>query len=444
MAARAAALAARCHARLDRLLAGSGVNACLLAFSGGLDSTVLLHLLRDYARTHALALQAHHVDHALQDGSAAWAMHCAALAARLDVEYSTTRLDGTPPAAASIEDWAREQRYACLLARSDAHTALLTAHHQDDQAETVLLHALRASGPHGLAGIRAQGRYGDKPVWRPLLNEARADLRAYAELHALSWIEDPSNGERRFARNRMRAEVLPVLEQAFPGAAAALAEVARLQGEVVEVIESVADQLLGAEENLSLRILRDSASALRPYLLKRWLARRGGPQPGRAQLQEMLNGMLHARVDGEPRVTWRGVAVRRYDDRYFLTAADLPMPRAESTPWVAPWTALDTGHGELVARDSVGQGASRRALGTALLTVRYRRGGERLRLHDGGPRRELKALFQQWRIPPWQRARWPLLYVGEQLAVVAGLAVAAEFAARGDDAGVVFNWRSRD
>lgn len=442
--ARAAALAARCHARLDALLAGSGVSGFLIAFSGGLDSSVLLHLLRDYVRDRALRLEAHHVDHSLQADSARWSAQCATVAARLGVAYSSLRLDSAPPAGASIEDWARQQRYASLLARSDAHTALLTAHHQDDQAETVLLHALRASGPHGLAGIRAHGRYGDKPVWRPLLDEARAELRVYAEVHGLDWLEDPSNVEQRFARNRLRSTVLPILEREFPGASAALSEVARLQGEVVEILESVADEVLGDHETLPLACLRASAAALRPYLIKRWLARRGGPPPGRAQLQQMLHEMLDARIDGEPLVSWRGVAVRRYDDSYFLTSAALPMPGEKTTAWPAPWTALALAHGEIKVQAIAGQGASLHLLGAAPLSVRYREGGERLRLHAGGPRRELKTLFQQWRIPPWQRMRWPLLYVGEQLAVVPGRAVAAEFRASADTPGVEFNWQARD
>jgi len=440
---RAATLAARCHARLDALLEGSGVTGLLLAYSGGLDSTVLLHLMRDFSRTRGLRLAAHHIDHGLQDASAEWTRHCAMVCAQLGVVFTGQRLSASPPAGASVEDWARQQRYGALLARCDADTALLTAHHQDDQAETVLLHALRASGPHGLAGIRAQGRYGEARVLRPLLDEARTALHDYARAHGLPWIEDPSNAEHRYARNRLRGAVLPVLEAAFPGAAAALAEVARLQGEVVEVLDALADQRLGDAQTLPLALLRESAAALRPYLIKRWIARRGAPPPGRAQLHAILHGMLHAREDREPLVAWRGVALRRYDDHLFLTAASLEAPSG-CHDWSSPWTPLDVGHGELSAHASSHQGADRTLLEAAPLRVRYRRGGERLRLHVGGPRRELKSLFQEWRVPPWERARWPLLYVGEQLAVVPGRAVAAEFVAGGAGPGVVFDWRPRD
>ncbi len=441
---RAAALATRCAARLDALLHDSRITALLLAYSGGLDSTVLLHLLRDYTGVRGLGLQAHHVDHALHIDSAAWNTRCAEVAASLGVAYSAERLASAPPAGASIEDWARQARYAALLARSDAHTALLTAHHQDDQAETVLLHALRGSGPHGLAGIRAQGRYGDTRLLRPLLDESRGELRAYAVTHGLSWMEDPSNAEQRFARNRLRGAVLPNLQQAFPGAAAALARVARLQGEVVEVLEALADQIIGDAPALPLSCLRDNASPLRPYLVKRWLARRGGPPPGRAQLEHLLNDMLDARADGAPSVVWRGVAVRRYDDRLFLTSACLPLVAEHCPSWSSPWAPLTLGHGEISVQVVADQGLDARRLAQSSLTVRYRRGGERLRLHVGGPRRELKHLFQEWRVPPWQRPSWPLLYAGEQLAVVPGHAIAAEFRRVDAGSGLLFSWLPRD
>ncbi|MCC6706833.1 MAG: tRNA lysidine(34) synthetase TilS [Gammaproteobacteria bacterium] len=439
----AAALVARCHGRLAALLGGdgNGVERLLVAYSGGLDSTVLLHIVREFCRRRALTLEAHHVDHALQAGSAAWSRHCQATANRWGVAFTSTRLRGSPPPGASVEDWARQQRYASLLARCDSRTALLTAHHRDDQAETVLLHALRASGPHGLAGIRAHGHHGDTPLWRPLLEESRAQLQSYARGHGLEWLDDPSNEVLGFARNRMRHTVLPVLEREFPGAALALAEVARLQSEVVEVLDGVADQLLGDVERLPLALLRGSAVALRPYLIKRWLKRRGAPAPGRTALQHMLGEMLGARSDGQPQTAWQGVAVRRYDDCYFLTAAHLSVPPAAPQAWPAPWTSLALAQGELRAINSSGSDAASAALlAAAPLNVRYRAGGERLRLHARGPRRELKHLFQEWRVPPWQRMRWPLLYVGEQLAVVPGLGVAAEFRVRDDEPGLQILW----
>ena len=441
---RAVALATRCAARLDALLQGSGVSALLVAYSGGLDSTVLLHLLRDYTQTRSLHLRAHHIDHALQSDSAAWNARCAEVAAQLGVAYTAERLASAPPAGASIEDWARQARYAALLAHTDTHSALLTGHHQDDQAETVLLHALRGSGPHGLAGIRAHGRYGDRRLLRPLLDESRAELGVYADLHGLGWIEDPSNAEQRFARNRLRAAVLPDLERAFPGAVAALARVATLQGEVVEVLDALADQILGDAQTLPLSCLRDSAPPLRPYLIKRWLVRRGAPPPGRAQLEHILNDMLHARADGAPAVVWRAAAVRRYDDRLFVTAARLPVPAEHSPSWSSPWAALVLKHGELSAQVAAEQGLDARRVAQSSLSVRYRCGGERLRLHAGGPRRELKHLFQEWRVPPWQRASWPLLYVGDRLAVVPGYAVAAEFRIVAAGPGLLFSWQPRD
>ena len=235
-----------------------------------------------------------------------------------------------------------------------------------------------------------------------------------------------------------------MLEREFPGAAAALAHVATLQGEVVEVLDALTDQILGDEQTLPLCHLRDSAPPLRPYLVKRWLARRGAPPPARPQLASILNEMLSARADGMPVVVWRDVAVRRYDERLFLTAAVLAAAHEQALAWPAPWAPWHFAHGELSAQRRLGEGLDQASLESAPLSVRYRCGGERIQLHHGGPRRALKSLFQEWRVPPWQRPCWPLLYIGDELAVVPGRAVAAEFQVERERPGVVFGWQTRD
>ena len=439
----AAALGERLRVNLDALLAGSDVPRLLVAYSGGLDSTVLLHLLREYCVKPARRLEAHHVDHALQADSAGWARRCAAIAAKLGVPFSSQRLTQSPSRGASIEAWAREARYAALLARCDARSALVTAHHQDDQAETVLLAALRGSGPHGLAAIRAAGEYHGCRVWRPLLNMRRDELLAYAQALDLEWLEDPSNGEPRFARNRLRATVLPLLEREFPGASKALAQVAILQAEVVTVLDALADRVLDGSQVLELALLRDCTPAMRPFLLKRWLARGGAVVPGRAQIEGLLDEALTARHDALPVIAWRGCAVRRFKDRFYLTAAAVPPPAPDPQVWAAPWSVLELPHGELRAAASDAPGLDRELLANAILTVRHRVGGERLRVHRTGPRRALKSLFQEWGVPPWQRASWPLLYIDEQLAAVPGHAVAVEFRAADAESALSFTWRPR-
>ena len=439
----AAALVIRVGARIDNLLAAGDIERVVLGFSGGLDSTVLLHMLRAYLVPRNVLLQTCHVDHGLQVDSPRWFVHCAQVAAELGVAFCGTRLSGTPPSGASVEDWARQHRYAYLLTQLDSRSVLMTAHHRDDQAETVLLQLLRGAGPHGLAAIREHGHYADKRLMRPLLDEAREDLLAYGHAHALAWLEDPSNADLRFARNRVRNVVMPVLEREFPGAGAALARVAALQSEVVEVLDALADEFLLDCEPLDLTRLRACGTPLRPFVIKRWLSRAGGPVPGRTQLQHMLHNMLDARDDGMPMVAWRGVAVRRYDNKFFLTAARLPAPGTEPVPCAIPWTPLCLAHGRMQACQSAIGGAEPAALAQGELSVRYRQGGERLRLHPGGPRRALKHLFQEWRVPPWLRDGWPLVYVGDQLAVVPGQTVAAEFRAAGAAPGIAFDWYPR-
>ena len=439
-------LAERCAARLTALLATAGARRLVVGFSGGADSTLLLALARDYAARAGLPLLAVHVDHGLHPDSGAWAAHCAAQARDLGVSFEVLTVAAAPSAGASLEAWARGERYALLAARLEADSALLTAHHADDQAETVLQRLLWRAGPWGLAAMRDARPLGRGWLLRPLLAERRATLRAAASALDLTWLEDPSNRELRHPRNRLRANVLPVLEASFPDAVAALNETAALQGEVAALLDELSDRVLdacAAPASPPVSALLALTPRLRVCVLRRWLLRQGAPVPGRAQLDALQRELLDARADGQPCVAWQSVAVRRHAGQLFLTRAELPPP-LPAQRWQAPWPPLADASGtlECVPGGPTDLCAARAAAGE--VWVRQRDGGERLRLRADGPRRALKTLFQEWGVPTWRRSRWPLIYVDGELAAVPGFAVAAEFQAGPGGAALAFAWTPAD
>ncbi len=434
-----AALAAQAEAALAALVARSGARRLLVALSGGLDSSVLLDLAGRYARRANLDISALHVDHGLAPDSAQWVAHSEALAARLGVPCTVHRVDGRPPAGASVEAWAREQRYAALAALARHDTLVITAHHRDDQCETVLQRVLEGAGPHGLVGMRDLRRLGAGHLGRPLLEVERAALRGHAKVAGLSWVEDASNQDRRFRRNRLRHEMLPRLEAAVPGARAGLLRLAAIQADVANGLDRFADGLLTASARPPHRIAIDTLGAAgpewAPFVLRRALARAGCAQPGRRPLEAILGSVCGARRDANPVVCWGGHAVRRYRDELFVTPAALPPVPAEPVAWRAA-QPLELAAGTLVLRRGrrhaldTARLDGRREAREAVLTVDFRRGGEVCRPHGGAHRRPLKHLFQEWGVPPWERLRTPLLYVDGELAAVVGHCVCEGFAAR--------------
>ncbi|MEQ8497457.1 MAG: tRNA lysidine(34) synthetase TilS, partial [Gammaproteobacteria bacterium] len=384
-----------------------------------------------------------HVDHALAPNSADWAAHCERHAADLGVPCVTRRLVTSPPAGASVEAWAREQRYAELAAMTDAGTLVLTAHQRDDQCETILQRVLEGAGPYGLAGIRELRRLGAGYLARPLLCCSRAELAAWARARALSWVEDASNADGRFRRNRLRHDVLPVLSAAVPGAATGLLRLARIQAEVASGLDRMADAMLDAAARAPHRIpvasLRAAGPEWAPFVLRRALVRAGCEPPGRRQLRQILECACTARADAVPVVRWGRHAVRRYRGELYVTAAELPGPPREALAWTAQ-TPLALAVGTLSVRQGQGLALDPARLRSGAMTVRFRVGGERCRLPGSAHRRTLKQLFQEWGVPPWERALTPLVFVDGELAAVAGHCVCAGHAAPAGSVGLELEW----
>jgi len=410
-----------------------------LALSGGLDSVVLLHVLLALRDTHPFELRAVHVHHGLSLHADDWAGFCGRLCAAHAVELSVHRVQVARDDPAGIEAAARRARQR-IFAGLDADF-LLTAHQQDDQAETLLLQLLRGAGPKGLAAMAEMQR---RPGWRPaqlrpLLNVARADLLCAARAQGLAWVDDESNQDTRYRRNALRQQVMPLLVQHFPGAGATLARAAALQADAAELLDDLAR--LDAREaiagdRLDCAVLTRLSIPRARNLLRHFIERHGQTLPSLRRLDEALHQLRDAQTDARVRVHLGQAELWRYRGGAYLVPA--AAPRAGPVRWQGEATIWVPAAGVGVRMERVkGAGLRQTTLETCEVTLGVRAGGERLRLHAGGPRRSLKNLLQEHAIPPWQRERLPLMWCDGRLAWAAGIGFEADLCAAPGEAGVL-------
>jgi tRNA(Ile)-lysidine synthase len=418
--------------RLARLLPDTRRAPLCVAFSGGADSTTLLAALSQLPGLRR-RLRAIHIDHGLHPDSAAWSRHAARLARSLGVPLVVRAAQVRRARGESLEAAARTLRYRLLAEALGRGEVLLTAHTQDDQLETVLLQLLRGAGVAGIAAMPEITAFAAGSLARPLLSRARAELREWLRGQGLVWLEDPSNADLGLDRNYLRERVLPQLRARWPGAGATVARAARYAAEAQRLLDDLARADVGAASHgarLSVPVLRTLSAERRRNALRYWIAAAGLEVPPARRLEEIAAPMLAARADAQPFVEWQGARVQRVAGLLELAASGSEAPEAARAPggrirwrwrWrEAPVCALGGGCGELAIRAAT-HGPLDAATLPETLSVRWRRGGERLRPVRGGPRRALKNLLQEAHVPPAQRARLPLLYAGARLIAVADL-----------------------
>lgn len=402
----------------------------VVALSGGMDSTVLLHALASTRERQVIPLVAVHVDHGLHPDSGEWASAAARFAASLDVPCERLRVDVGP--GAGPEAAARDARYAAIERWMADGDWVISAHHADDQAETLLLHLLRGSGPDGLAGIPSFRRLGPGFLVRPLLSVGRDELAAYAAAHSLSWVDDPGNADQRMDRNYLRREVLPRLRARWPKAGRQLSRSAELARDAAlslhEITDREIDALAASPGELPADALRRMPLTQKGRILRRAVDRAGLPKLPAASVAEIVNSLLEARDDSNPVVRWPGAECRRFRDRLYLIATP-PEPSFEGLVLKpgAP-VELGAGMGRLSLERSDDDGIAP-ALAEAGLVLRRRQGGEAFRPFGDVHSRKLKKLLQNHGVFPWRRDALPLLYAGDELVAVADLWIAAEAAA---------------
>ncbi len=341
-----------------------------------------------------------------------------------------------------LESAARRARYAVLARHISGNDALLTAHHRDDQAETLLLQLLRGAGPHGLAAMPALAPFSAGFHLRPLLDFGRDALKEYARERHLHWIEDTSNLDTRIARNFLRHRALPMLASHWPAAAQCHARAARHCGEAAEILDESAAMDARAcragNHVLDLGPLARLSPERQRNLLRWWSRRAEGHAPQKHLLDEIAR-----RIETEPATRHASVrlahgAVCRYKDRLWYVPSEPgartpePMIWNPALPLVIPGATA-----QLRAIETIGAGLSRARLHGTPLQIRFRSGGETLQPAGRGEHRKLKKLLQESGLAPWQRARLPLLYASDRLAAVGDRWIADVFAAREGEPGLV-------
>ena len=420
----------------------------VVAYSGGLDSHVLLHLCARLRAAHpgVPPVVALHVNHGVQQQADAWAAHCATVSGGLGIPFFARPAQLAPTDAARPSEAAlRAARYRAFAQFCADDDLLLLAHHRDDQVETVLLRLLRGAGVAGLAGMPREPACGRARLCRPLLETGRARLRAYAEAQGLRWIEDPSNECPDYDRNYLRLEVLPLLAARWPGATASVARAARSLAQAAAICAERADEDLRecagrdrfGQAVLDLVPWRALGPARATGALRAWLARHGAGWPDAQALATLEHEVIGARRDAQPRVVLGAVEVRRYRERLYVLPRGAGGEAAPAGGAIAPDAELCLpGVGRILLRSGC-EGGVRPGR-------EYRIGFGAPGWHcrpAGRPGKTLKQLAQEHGVPPWLRARLPLLYVDGELAAVADLCVCEGFAARPGTAALRLQWQ---
>ena len=420
------------YAHLQQILSLCEPAPLLLGYSGGVDSHLLLCLLNRFVREHTgFTLQAVHVHHGLNPKADSWARHCEATCAELGVPLLLERLSIHRAPRQSLEAVARDLRYQAMAAHLVSGGYLVTAHHQDDQLETLLLALKRGSGPRGLSAMQVSQPFASGVLLRPLLGISRAEILAWASSHGLQWIEDDSNQDSRFDRNYLRAEIVPRLQQRWPEFAAMASRSSQLCGEQEQLCEELAHSDLEAvchpDGSLTLEGLCRLSTLRRQNLLRHWLRRELALVPGFDLLQRIWLEVISARPDATPELKCGTAWIRRHAHRLYLVP---PLPALPTEPLAI---TLDGESGGFYLSDGRhlrwhrGAGGLRKPLAHETVTLRFAcRGGERIRIAGRSGSRSLKKLWQECEVAPWLRERVPLIYYGEQLVQAVGYFCAAD------------------
>jgi len=410
--------------RLEAYLPGlPSTGKWWIALSGGLDSCVLLHALASLSLP--VSLHALHINHQISPNACEWEVHCAKLCAGLGIPFTAVRVN-VQSSGRGLEDAAREARYTVFKQYLGAGDYLLTAHHADDQTETMLLRLMRGAGPRGLAAMARQRPLALGILHRPLLGFTRADLEDYAQRHQLVWVDDESNGNDYYDRNYLRNQVMPLLRGRWPAFAQKWQETAELCAANEALVAELAGQDLSMAglknalvgTHISLEYLKQLTSVRRHNLLRLWLRGQGLAAPDQQHLNQIELQIVQRRQDAETQVGWGNVSLRIYRERaYALPVADIPrVPKVQ--PTFSP--VIDLPAGFRLCCQLTGAGAGLRA-DLVDLHVRFRQGGERCRPAGRRHSQTLKRLLQEYGIEPWLRESLPLVYSGDILVAVADL-----------------------
>lgn len=417
-----------------------------IGYSGGVDSHVLLHFCASHFSLGTAKITAVHVHHGLQQQADHWALHCRRQAAALGIAYVRMDVDGKPKKGESPEEAARNARYAALRSLMKPGDILLTGQHREDQLETILLQLFRGAGLAGLSGMPLENAFGKGKIVRPMLNVAGWQIKAYALQHALQWVEDPSNESCDYDRNFLRNRVIPLLKQRWPAIDKTVTRSGNHCAEANGYLQEADREIFAAVYNeadrtLSLPHLRSYIPYAQRRIVRAWFRKLDLRMPSSARLGQLLNHVVVAAPDRDPKWHCDGFVVRRYRDRLYCLPVRQPIKTDYCLLWGKRQTTLTlTNHDRLSIVETQAGGIAKQVWEQARINVRYRQGGESIRLPGRRGSQPLKKLFQTHGVPPWLRETMPLIYFGGQLAAVGDLWIDEQFYNAPGAANIRLHW----
>lgn len=401
-----------------------------VAYSGGVDSHVLLHLCASITGLSD-KMTAIYVHHGLQAEAESWAEHCRKTAEALGVGFRALRVNAVAMLGESPEEAARNARYDALRALIGANDVLLVAQHREDQLETVLLQLFRGSGLRGLSGMPERMAFGRGVMLRPLLNVSKQAIRRYAESHKLSWVEDPSNLHNDYDRNFLRNTIVPLVKQRWPSCDKTVARSARHCAEAQAVMSVIADDLFQAvfneaDKTVSISQLQQLNGPRQQLVIRRWFQTLGLKMPSQGFVERILSQVVAASAASDPVLSGQGYNIRRYRNKLYCLKQS-PKAALQNIDWPAGQTSLKVSDDQYWFCSPSSTGIARAQWLHANVVVRFRRGGEKILLPGRKGHHALKNLFQEAGIPPWERETMPLVYLDGKLAAVGDRWISAEF-----------------
>ena len=395
----------------------------LIAYSGGLDSHVLLHALASIAPSQNLQIRAIYIDHGLQLIAKQWPQHCLTVCNRLSIACEIVSLNLSIPKGKSLEAVARDARYQAFAERIQQDEMLVTAHHQDDQAETLLVQLFRGAGINGLAAMPVISDFASGQHMRPLLDQSRESLEQYAQQHKLDTIKDPSNQDQCFDRNFLRHAIIPRLKNRWKSINQLLARAAHHQAEAKNLLTEYLRQdlpvLVGKRSGtLSIKKLKQLSLARRKAIIRYFIDQKGFLAPSEKKLHHILSDVLNAGQSAMPCVHWQGVEVRRHQGDLYAIAPLTPHNTQQIIHWDTNQPLQLHCLNRILKSDQLEGIDALLVKHNHKVEVRFRQGGEKIYQAQRKHTQSLKKIFQEMHIPTWERDRIPLIYIDNKLVFI--------------------------
>ena len=420
-------------------------NKFCIAFSGGMDSTVLLHVMKNIIDEKS-QIRAIHINHNIVDNSKVWTRTCKSICKNFGIDIEIISLEVTHNGY-GLEAAARDERYKKLKEKLYENEYLLTAHHEEDQMETVFLRMARGTGLDGLQGINEKYSFGEGIIFRPMLEVSKTSVMDYAKEHQLKWVEDSSNQDTHFDRNFLRKKIIPQFRERWPSIASSVSRLSQLSAQNIKILNQIAEEDIGPIANMNelpLAKLLDKSFERANNMLRYIILANGMSIPSMKTLQDGLKEMLDPETDKSV-IAWKDYCIRKYKNHlYFLSNSDLEPNKVDvRIPWeIGKTVNLGENIGTIEATFIHGDGLSIEKCENKL-TISYRQGGELIKPIGHRINKSLKNLFQENQILPWMRDKIPLIYYQDELVSVADLWFNQNYVASQNEAGFVVNWHKK-